>query len=175
MPVWRHTITWTNDDSSSMRLLSGLRMCYFDEYTNRVLFIPPIILTCQKYVIEMKHWYVCDILCTLCTKNAFYIFIYTLLVLVWGLKNYPYVVYISLTSTVWSKDYSEHTESIISQLIPWFLALPGHQQPWHWLCKIARLSCIRKYFNHLCHLNVLKTANIVAFLQDSQHIRGQEA
>ena len=85
-----------------------------------------------------------------------YSYIYILLFLIVGLKNYPYVVYISLTFTVRSSDYSEHTESIPWQLIPWLLAVPGHQQQRYWLCNIGRLSCVRKYFNHLCLLNILR-------------------
>ena len=33
--------------------------------------------------------------------------------------------------------------------------VPGHQQPWYWLCRIGRsLSYLRKDFNFLCHINV---------------------
>ena len=33
--------------------------------------------------------------------------------------------------------------------------LAGHQQPWYWLCRLGRsLSCLKKYFNFLCHINV---------------------
>ena len=30
------------------------------------------------------------------------------------------------------------TRSISWLLIPWLLKLPGHQQPWYWLCRICR-------------------------------------
>ena len=34
-------------------------------------------------------------------------------------------------------------------------SLPGHQDPWYWLCRIGKfLSCTRKDFNYLCHANV---------------------
>ena len=46
------------------------------------------------------------------------------------------------------------TRSISWLLIPWLLALPGHQHRWHWLCRIGTfLSYLRKDFNHLCHVN----------------------
>ena len=32
----------------------------------------------------------------------------------------------------------------VSETLPWLLALPGHQQPWYWLCRIGRpLSYLR--------------------------------
>ena len=50
------------------------------------------------------------------------------------------------------------TSSMPWPLMPWLLVVPGHQQPWYWLCKISSsLSSIRKDFNNLCHLNVEKT------------------
>ena len=46
-------------------------------------------------------------------------------------------------------------ETISWMLMPWLLASPGHQQPWYWLCGIGRsLSCMRKDFIYLCHINV---------------------
>ena len=45
--------------------------------------------------------------------------------------------------------------SISWLLMPWLLSLPGHQQLWYWLCRIARsLSYLRNNFNYLCHINV---------------------
>ena len=42
----------------------------------------------------------------------------------------------------------------VSEILPWLLASPGHQQPWYWLCRIGRpLSYMRKYLNYLCHIN----------------------
>ena len=39
--------------------------------------------------------------------------------------------------------------------MPWLLASPGHQQPWHWLCRIDRsLSYRRKDFNYLSLVDV---------------------
>ena len=36
-------------------------------------------------------------------------------------------------------------ESISWLLIPWFLASPGHQHPWYWLCRIGKfVSYMRK-------------------------------
>ena len=36
-----------------------------------------------------------------------------------------------------------------------FLASPGHQQLWFWLCRLGRsLSYMRKDFNYLCHVSV---------------------
>ena len=41
-------------------------------------------------------------------------------------------------------------ERSVSGIGPWFPALPGHQQPWYWLCKLGRsLSYMRKHFNFL--------------------------
>ena len=47
------------------------------------------------------------------------------------------------------------TRSVSWLLMTWLLVSPGHQQPWHWLCSIGRfLSCLREYFNFLCHIIV---------------------
>ena len=49
------------------------------------------------------------------------------------------------------------TGSIQLLLMPWFLAPPGHQQPWFWLYWINRsLSSTWHDVNYLCHLNVEK-------------------
>ena len=47
------------------------------------------------------------------------------------------------------------TRSISWLLMPWLLASPGHQQPWYWLCRIARsLSYSRRNINYLCLIGV---------------------
>ena len=38
----------------------------------------------------------------------------------------------------------------VSDTLPWLLASPGHQQPWHWLCKIGiLLSCLLVIWFHV--------------------------
>ena len=40
-------------------------------------------------------------------------------------------------------------------LMPWLFALPGHQQPWYWLCEIGKSwSFTRTDFNCRCHVSV---------------------
>ena len=40
-------------------------------------------------------------------------------------------------------------------LMPWRLASPGHQHPWHWPCRICKfLFYLRNDFNYLCQINV---------------------
>ena len=47
------------------------------------------------------------------------------------------------------------TRSITWLLMLWRLVLPGHQQPWYWLLKIAEsLSCMRQNFYCMHHFNV---------------------
>ena len=47
------------------------------------------------------------------------------------------------------------TWSISWLLMPWLLASPGHQHPWYSPSRIGKLlSCTRKDFNYLCHVNV---------------------
>ena len=66
--------------------------------------------------------------------------------------GYPLPV---LTLNVQGPSYLGLTRSISWLLMTWLRASPGHQQPWYWLCRIGRsLSCLRKYFNFLCHTNV---------------------
>ena len=44
--------------------------------------------------------------------------------------------------------------SISWLLMPWLLALSGHQQPWYWLCEISKsLSYMRKDSNYLCYVS----------------------
>ena len=53
--------------------------------------------------------------------------------------------------------YSKRTKSIPWLLMPWLLALPGHEQPWLWNCKINRsLLTMSKYWNHLHRLTIQK-------------------
>ena len=62
-----------------------------------------------------------------------------------------------LTLNVWRLSYPGLTRSVSWSLMPWLLALPGHQQPWYWLCRqgISRsLSYMRKNFNYLCCVSV---------------------
>ena len=47
------------------------------------------------------------------------------------------------------------TRSISWLLMSWLLTLPGHQQPWYWLCRIYRpWSYLRKDFKCMCHIIV---------------------
>ena len=49
-------------------------------------------------------------------------------------------------------------------LMSWLLVSTSHQQPWYYMCRIHRsLPCLRKDFNHLCHLNVEMTEQINKF------------
>ena len=53
------------------------------------------------------------------------------------------------------KSYLGLTRSISWLLMPWLLTSPGHQQQWHWLCRICRSwSYFRKDFKYLSHINV---------------------
>ena len=62
-----------------------------------------------------------------------------------------------LTLNVWGPSYLGLTRSISWLLMPWLLTLPGHQQPWYWLCIIGRfLSYLRKDLNYLRRINVEK-------------------
>ena len=63
----------------------------------------------------------------------------------------PYV----LSLDVRGPSYLGLTRSVSWLLMPWLLALPGHQQPWYWLCKIGKsFSYTRKDFNNLWHVSV---------------------
>ena len=59
-------------------------------------------------------------------------------------------------------------------VIPWMIALPGHQQPWHCLCRINRsLSSMRKDFNYLNHLSVENAdMYIIVFWKKNCHVKG---
>ena len=60
-----------------------------------------------------------------------------------------------LTLNVRGPSYLGLTRSISWLLMSWLLTLPGHQQPWYWLCRICRpWSYLRKDFMYLCHINV---------------------
>ena len=60
-----------------------------------------------------------------------------------------------LTLKVRGPSYLGLTRSISWLLMPWLLTSPGHQQPWHWLCRICRSwSYLKKDFKYLCHINV---------------------
>ena len=65
--------------------------------------------------------------------------------------------WVNPSGLVWKQEYSARTRSVPWLLMTWFLGLPGHQQPWYWLCLINKsLSLIRNDFNCLCHLSVEK-------------------
>ena len=58
-------------------------------------------------------------------------------------------------SNVRGLSFLSFTMSISWLLMPWLLTSPGYQQPWYWLCRIARpQSYLRKDFNYLIHINV---------------------
>ena len=58
------------------------------------------------------------------------------------------------TFLVLTLEYCGRTMSIPWLLMPWLLMSPGHQQTWHWLCRVnGSLSSTRRDFNHLCHLS----------------------
>ena len=60
-----------------------------------------------------------------------------------------------LTLPVLKLEYFWWTMSIPCLLMPWFLASPGHQQPWYWICVINEsLPSTRKYFSELHHINI---------------------
>ena len=51
--------------------------------------------------------------------------------------------------------YPDKIRSLTWLRVPWFLASPGLQQPWHCLCKIIKLLyCTRGDFNYLGHFIV---------------------
>ena len=68
-------------------------------------------------------------------------------------------------------EYVGINRSIPGSLMPWLLALPGHQQQWHWLYKINRsLFSTKNDFNYPCHLifGIRKFwKKFVCFLKDS--------
>ena len=56
-----------------------------------------------------------------------------------------------LILTLQIPDYSRQNFSISWLLIPWLLALPGHQQPWYWLWNIGRsFSLTRPSIFNIC-------------------------
>ena len=60
-----------------------------------------------------------------------------------------------LTLNVRGPSWLGLTRSISWLLMPWLLASPGHQQPWHWLCRIGgSLFYSRRNFNYLCLISV---------------------
>ena len=72
-------------------------------------------------------------------------------------NNFNYILWytLSLTRTMWGLSYLSLTRRISCLLMPWLLALPGHQQPWYWLCKISKSwSYTGKDFNYLWHVSV---------------------
>ena len=59
------------------------------------------------------------------------------------------------TFSVRGPSYRGLISSILWLLMPWLLLLPGHQQPWYWLCEIGKSwYFLRKDANCLCHVNV---------------------
>ena len=45
--------------------------------------------------------------------------------------------------------------TLLSGLMPWLLASPGHQHPWYWLCRIGYfLAYMSKDLNYLCNVIV---------------------
>ena len=53
------------------------------------------------------------------------------------------------------KSYPGLTSSLSWMLLPWFLASPGHQQPWYWLLIPGRsFPYTGKNFKYLRHINV---------------------
>ena len=54
-----------------------------------------------------------------------------------------------LTLLVLKLGHSGRSRSIPWLLMPWLLVSPGHQQPWHWPCRINRsLSSMGKIYNY---------------------------
>ena len=80
-----------------------------------------------------------------------------------------------LTYLVLKPKYFMQSRSILWLLIPWLFVLPGHQQPWYWICRInGSLSSTRKDFNYLCHIRIVKwfqftkLIKLTAFLRQPQ-------
>ena len=64
-------------------------------------------------------------------------------------------------------EYFGQTRAKLWLLIPWFLASPEHQQPWYWLCRIARsVSPIRKNLNHMhqCWETIKKKCKFIFYV-----------
>ena len=62
-----------------------------------------------------------------------------------------------LTYLVLKPKYFIQSRSIPWLLMPWLFVLPGHQQPWYWMCRInGSLSSTRKDFNYLRHIRIVK-------------------
>ena len=61
----------------------------------------------------------------------------------------------NLTLNVRGPSYLGLTRSISCLRMPWLLTSPGHQQPWHWLCRICgSWSYLLKDVKYMCHINV---------------------
>ena len=60
-----------------------------------------------------------------------------------GHENRPRILLQNYFSTITADD-------LVMVRIPWFLTLPGHQQPWYWMCKIRwSFSSIRNDLNFI--------------------------
>ena len=70
---------------------------------------------------------------------------------------------IFVTLPVVKPEYYGTTKSIPWLMMPWYFALPGHQQPRYWLCCIDKsLSSMMKDFNYLQHTSVEKWLQTLA-------------
>ena len=66
-----------------------------------------------------------------------------------------YTVQIHYIHNVRGPSYLVLTRPMSWLLLPWLLALPGHQQPWYWVCEIDKSwSYTRTDFNNLWYVNV---------------------
>ena len=92
------------------------------------------------------QWHFNEITNIFCQENAFE-HIVSKIAAIW--VRLPCVTFLVL-----KLEHSGRSWSIPWLLMPWLLALPGHQQPWYWLNKINKSStATRKDFYSLCHLN----------------------
>ena len=69
-------------------------------------------------------------------------------------------IYTWINTSGAQEEYSEITRSTLWLLMPWLLALPGHQQSQYCLCRMHRfLASMREVLNNPYHFNVDKWQN----------------
>ena len=81
-----------------------------------------------------------------------------------GIRKWPekYKKHLSLTC---GKSYSGLTRPLLWMLLSWFLASPGHQQPWYWLLILSRsFPYTGKNLKYLRHFNVEEYIYIFVYL-----------
>ena len=82
--------------------------------------------------------------------------------------NQDFIWWKCLILLVLKPEFSGRTRSTSWLMKPWFFALPGHQQPCYWQCRInGSLSSTRKHFNF--HLSIKKWSKMPTYFHVSSH------